>query len=506
MRETMSKGTIGTKDGPADGPAGIRLGVVRGISYGMFGAPDNFVPESRTLGAGLVRVYVYWSQVEPEPGRFDWTVVDAILGQLDPAVETWVTVCCSSPWATRHPSNFLPSSPAKDLEQYERFVRALVSRCRGRVDHWQCNNEPSNTGLLWAGTAPEYVEQLTVFHRAVRSCDPGSAVVLGGCGYDVLSSPPDSEARRFFDHLVEHGRDAFDLFSVHLYGDPRAIPEQVATVRRMMRRHGYERPVVAGEYNGPTLFELPEAQGVFEQTMTAAFTGVGSGAAVGADTGDLADDGAEKGAAETPDRRTMRALYARMPDLPPQLQMFLEGCSPQLAAKRDRINQRQIVTRNVLALASGITRTACWNLAPEIPDYSDRFNLMGFLFGKLALMDYEDRRMTGRRPAADTFALLSAHLRGTTAVRRLDGGHDGRPVFAFEVIRDGRGPLHILWADGDVFTGEDQPPVPVARSWPHPTVRAVDAFGEQRSVRHQAGTVHVDLTVTPVFLSSGPRS
>ena len=25
-----------------------------------------------------------------------------------------------------------------------------------------------------------------------------------------------------------------------------------------MRAHGYERPIVVGEYNGPTLFELPE--------------------------------------------------------------------------------------------------------------------------------------------------------------------------------------------------------------------------------------------------------
>ncbi|MFJ5802277.1 beta-galactosidase [Streptomyces decoyicus] len=75
------------------GPVGVRLGIVRGISYGMFGAPDSFVPEMRRLGGTLVRVYVYWSQVEPEPGRYDWTVVDAILGQLDPADEVWVTVC-----------------------------------------------------------------------------------------------------------------------------------------------------------------------------------------------------------------------------------------------------------------------------------------------------------------------------------------------------------------------------------------------------------------------------
>lgn len=91
-------------------PAGIRLGIVRGISYGMFGKPDPFVPQIRALGGSLVRVYVYWGQVEPEPGRYDWTVVDAILDQLDPGDEAWVTVCSSSSWATRNPSAFLPSS------------------------------------------------------------------------------------------------------------------------------------------------------------------------------------------------------------------------------------------------------------------------------------------------------------------------------------------------------------------------------------------------------------
>ena len=39
-------------------PDGIRLGVVRGISYGLFGPPGEFVPQARALGAGLIRAYV----------------------------------------------------------------------------------------------------------------------------------------------------------------------------------------------------------------------------------------------------------------------------------------------------------------------------------------------------------------------------------------------------------------------------------------------------------------
>src|SRR5262245_19894002 len=106
----------------------VRLGVVRGISYGLFGRPDEFVPQARSLGAGLVRAYVFWSQVDPAPGEYDWEAVDALLGQFEGVedVELWVTVCSSSPWATRQPTDFLPPSPAKDQRAYGAFVERLV--------------------------------------------------------------------------------------------------------------------------------------------------------------------------------------------------------------------------------------------------------------------------------------------------------------------------------------------------------------------------------------------
>lgn len=477
-------------------PAGIRLGIVRGISYGLFGPPGSFVPEMRSLGGTLARVYLYWGQVEPEPGRFDWAVVDAILNQVESSDELWVTVCSSSPWATREATTFLPPSPAKDEPTYARFVHTLVAHCRGRVAFWQCNNEPSNTGLLWAGTAPEYVAQNQAFARAVRAADPDAAVVLGGCGYDVLSSEEGSPARQFFDYVIDHGRDAFDLFSVHLYDDPARIPDHVASVRQMMGRHGFERPVVVGEYNGPTLFEFPQAEARLQETMLAAFAGDGT-------PGQGAAERSYQQAGEPADRRAMRALYADMARLPPQLQMFMDGCPPELAAKRDRINCRQIVTRNLFALSVGVTRTACWNLAPEIPNYTDRYNMMGFLFGKLALMDYDGAKLRRRHRSAATFHLLARSLAGASSVTRLTlAGHPG--IVAFSVQREGRGPLHVLWRDGDVFTGEDEPPETITWEWTAATAHAVDAFGAAQPVERETGAVRLSVSITPILIATDP--
>jgi hypothetical protein len=488
MSETHPSESFGLQD--------IRLGVVRGISYGLFGPPGEFGPQARALGAGLVRAYLYWSQLEPEPGQYRWDTVDALLGQLDDDAELWITLCSSSRWGTRQPTDFLPPSPALDQNAYAEFVRRVVRYCGGRVRYWQCDNEPSNTGLLWAGTAQEYAGQLMTMYGAVKEADPAAAVVLGGCGYDVFSSEPGSAPRQFFDYVAKAGRDAFDLFSVHLYGDLDQIPGYLATARGFMQAHGYLKPVVVGEHAGPQPFEFPDAMAVMQETFAAAFAEAAGPASQS--TGELV---ARAGQA-TPERRAMDTLYDRMESLPPRLQMFMAGCPAALEARRERINRRQLVTRTLLALAGDVRRTAYWNLAPEYPGPVDRLQMMHLMIGKLPLLGYRDGELSVRHPAADTFALLARALAGAQAVSRITP--DGQPgtLRAFEAQRAGRGPLLVLWDQRDPFDGEDQPPVPVTFPWPAATATITDAFGHCRVVSSQDAGLNLLLTDTPLFIES----
>jgi hypothetical protein len=486
-------------------PGGIRLGVVRGISYGLFGPPGEFVPQARALGAGLIRAYLYWSQIEPEPGQFRWDTVDALLGQLSGDEELWITLCSSSPWGTRQPTDFLPPSPALDQGAYAGFVRQVVRRCvdrvgAGRVRYWQCDNEPSNTDLLWAGTAAEYVEQLQTMYRAVKEADPAAAVVLGGCGYDVFSSEPGSAPRQFFDYVAKAGRDDFDLFSVHLYGDLDRIPGCLATARQFMQAHGYLKPVVVGEHAGPQPFEFPDAMAVMQQTFAAAFAEA-AGTAPSQSTGELA----ERAGQDSPERRAMTALYDRIDSLPPRLQMFLAGCPAELDAKRDRINARQVVMRTLLALAEGVRRTAYWNLAPEYPGPVDHLQMMHLLIGKLPLLGYRDGDLAVRHPAADSFALLAEKMAGARSVSRVPAG-DQPSLYAFEVDRPGRGPLLVIWDHRDPFDGEDDPPVEVTWPWPTSAAAVTDVFGGTRTTRRQDGQIRLPVSGTPLFLEPANHS
>jgi Beta-galactosidase len=467
---------------------GVRLGIVRAISYGLFGKPDTFVPQLRELGATLVRVYFYWSQVEPEPGQFDFGAVDAFLDQLDGSEEVWVTVCSSSPWATEQAASFLPPSPAKDPGVYHRLVDRLVRHCAGRVRYWQCDNEPCNVGLTWAGNAAQYVAQLQVMHRAVKAADPDAAVVLGGAPYALPAGAPDSPERRFFDVLLRDGRDFFDLFDLHLYGEAGRILADIETTRAMMRAFGYSKPLVVGEYNAPWPNLYPEATAAMQQVMAAAL-------AAGADGAGAATP------RPTPEEAAMALLYERADSLPPQLRMFMRGCPPELEEKRHRINCREIVMRNLLALSAGIRRTTCWNLAPDVPNYSNPLSIMDLLFGKFTLMDHEDTELGHRHPSAETFALLADRLAGVEQVTRV-AVPDRPSLSLFEVRRGGRGPLLVVWEQRDSFSGEDEPPVTFERPWSAATATAVDALRQRQPVELADGRVRLRASVTPLLVTA----
>ncbi|MFF1615428.1 hypothetical protein ACFVYA_47505 [Amycolatopsis sp. NPDC058278] len=482
----MTTGSQGT--GPLPD---VRLGVSRGLTYGIHTEPEVFMPVVRELGARTIRMYLYWSQIEPEPGEFSWEAVDAMLDQMTDSDELWVTVYSTSTWATRHPNPTLPASPALDLAQYRRFVRELVTRCRGKVRMWQCDNEPC-VDFLWTGSPEDYLGHLEVFSQVVREVDPQALVVVGGAPPDALpveGEQVDEEAVAYVEKIVAGGGAWFDVFDVHPYGDPYLTPVIVAAAHRMLAEHGLAKPVVLGEYNGPFPFALPQLR----PRLSGLLSGVGATDETAEADGTLEQEWRATG------EPAMVALYRRMSVMPPLLQMFMVGCPPELEEKRHRWNCRDLVMRNLLALSAGVRRTACWQLGPDRPGPRNPYQVMELLFGKFNLVDYEDGRLGRRYPAGDTMALLTELLGDVRQVSRVDvPGREDR--YVFEVDRSGRGPLLVAWHRRDDFDGEDEPPIPFDCAWTAPDARATDALGKPVPVEVRAGRVHFPLSLTPVFV------
>lgn len=467
----------------------IELGVVRGITFGHLGPPENVLPQVKGMNLGKLRVLLYWSQIEPEPGRFDWSVVDALLDQLDAEVEVWVTVSSASRWGTKRKTDFLPPSPAKDLDRFGSFVRKLVEHCQGKIAYWQFDNEPT-VPILWAGTPQEYVAQLKVFAPAVRETDPRAKIVLAGM-------PPGAQTddRAGWQQILADTGDDFDILDIHLYGDPYEIPAAIANARALMRDAGYQKPIVAGEYNGPVSFEFPGAAfSVLGPIIEAAGAGT-----IGKISEDWVTNTTDSDR-EPPEHKLMADLYARVAKLPPELRMFVPDAPVEDEERRHRWNSRDIVVRNLLAFANGVEFTMCWNLGPEVPNAPTTYSVMSFMFDKFKLMDYRDGVLSQRYPSGDALRLTAGILRGADKVRQ----HEvpGRPdLFVFEIERPDRPPVIAAWVRRPGLTGEDEPPVEFNWPWAAPQAHAVDAYGQARQPKLDSGRVHLPLTLTPVFLT-----
>jgi len=464
---------------------GSPLGIVWSFLYGYQGVPAaTYLPELRGLGAGFTKVYFPWNQLEPEKGRYDWSAVDAFVSQLHSPEEGLITLFSTSQWATRTPAVVLPPSPAKDPDDYRRFVYDLVKHCRDRVRYWQNEIEP-NSPVFWSGTKEEFVAELKLFYQAVKAADPSAVVVAGG--YDGLFSPPgmpphpnQQAGLDFFDYVLKEGRDAFDVFDLHLYLDPYTIPGRVAYIRERMRALGYQRPIICTEYGGPNFFEF-EANQQYLPLITSWLQAVAAGDTKGLPAKPIAD------------------LYAKMSTLPPQTQMFMLGCSPELEAKYQRIQSRGLVMRNLLAFSAGVQKALYFSL---LDTHGARDDMMTLVYAKIGLLGERNGALTKRTPTADAYQRMAAALRGLRAVRRIDV--PGRPdIFLFEVDRGARGPLHVLWQRRDAFSGEEAPAVPFEWPWTAKGAHAVDALGKAVPVQLRERRLRLPVSVTPIYIEPG---
>jgi hypothetical protein len=470
---------------------GSPFGAAWGFLYGYQGVKAaTYVPQLRRMGGGFTKIYLIWNQVEPEKGKYDWTATDAFLRQLNSSDEGLIAVFSSSTWATRLSRSILPPSPAKDPADYARFIRALVSHCKGRVRYWQNDCEPNNP-VYWAGTKEEFVSELKTFHDAVKSADPKAVVVAGG--YDGLFNPPgmwkfpnQEKGLAFFDYVMKAGGRYFDAFDVRLYADPYTIPARVAYLRAKLAEHGLRQPILCTEYNGP---------GFFEFLTNLRYVGM-----VSQWSSMITDAKSDPATGARPKSDPIAGLYAKANSLAPQTRMFLMDGPKPLEEKFARLQCRDLVERNILALSAGVQKMLYWDFWHDV---SDRDNLMTLMFGKQRMMDYEGGVLKKRLPPAAAFERMARAMNGVERVRRI--AVKGRPsIYLFGIDRKGKGPLLAVWERRDAFSGEDAPPVALEAPWSASHAKAWDILGNETPASVSGGKVRLEAGATPVFVEAGP--
>ncbi|WP_395111024.1 BTAD domain-containing putative transcriptional regulator [Actinomadura sp. SCN-SB] len=154
--------TIGTKSGAMPG---FRIGAAR-------------FWDSRTR----------WANVQPEPGRFDWSNLDRMVaGAERKRLPMLYTMGITPSWAAAPDAprsaydDGSRTAPPRDLSDWDEYVRAVVSRYKGRIgayEIWDFANTPEH----YTGDLTTLVEMT---HRAaaiIKEEDPRATVVCPSFG------------------------------------------------------------------------------------------------------------------------------------------------------------------------------------------------------------------------------------------------------------------------------------------------------------------------------------
>jgi hypothetical protein len=211
-----------------------------------------------TAGAGLVRMGVAWSAVEPEkttPDHFHWEAYDDALKRANAAglsVLAGINDC--PPWACEYPEGPLDRASPADMAV---FMRAMVERYSGPpydVHLWELFNEPDSTRSPhsgWGLYGKDYATMLSVVVPGIRAADPQAKIFLGGLAYDWFFTDNGGPFNQhFLADMLPTGAPYFDYVNFHYYPQNihwATIGPKVAEIQGILAAAGVQKPIVCTE-------------------------------------------------------------------------------------------------------------------------------------------------------------------------------------------------------------------------------------------------------------------
>lgn len=213
--------------------ADLRGTVVKDTLFGMhvFGSQTGQWP---TIPFGALRIWdsdTSWSKIEKTPGVFDWTALDTVVATAEKnGVTDMMMVLAGTPaWASSTPTSKghpgqLPGEQGMptDLAFWDRWVEAVVTRYKGRINSYQPWNE-ANLTTFFTGTPAEMAVLTKRMYDIVKRVDPSALVVAPSTG-TRLGGPFKAFYPRYLNELKDRGWPV-DVFTAHMYPASLGTPK-----------------------------------------------------------------------------------------------------------------------------------------------------------------------------------------------------------------------------------------------------------------------------------------
>ena len=165
---------------------------------------------------------VAWRDVNPQPGTFDWSILDRRVA----LVESWggrpfLVLGLTPQWAAQNPGAGDPrwgvgsASPPANIDDWNSYVRAVVNRYGGRIAGYELWNE-ANLTTFWQGSASELFAMAQSAHGIIKAAVPGAVVAAPS----ITTRLRGSSARftsAFAGEVANSGSIPFDTWTIHSY-------------------------------------------------------------------------------------------------------------------------------------------------------------------------------------------------------------------------------------------------------------------------------------------------
>jgi hypothetical protein len=236
-----------------------------------FGAVEAFraPKDAADLGLGWERAIFFWNQIQPNsPNEWnDFYFDEGWLADARAHGREMVGLLEGTPgWATDgSPNAGVPRGLHRPIDDpgnvWATFVRTIVRRYAGRIDHWIIWNEPDivppEYGVQWDGSVADYAQLLRVAYLVAKRENPQAVIHFAGLTYwhDVVNGRP-LYLQRYMDEARKDPAAAdhhyyFDAISLHIYFTTDSVYDITAEFARVLHRNGLSQPIWINETNAP---------------------------------------------------------------------------------------------------------------------------------------------------------------------------------------------------------------------------------------------------------------
>jgi hypothetical protein len=202
---------------PSDSPLGAYI--IGNVDILVDIVPRGFYGNMAQMGAKWGTMDVWWKELEPEKGKYNWAYYDKwftkiLKAGITPVPHLYAIPRWVSSWKPGDPGDSW-TYPPTDWEQWERFVYDFVKRYKDWLVYLRIWNEP-NVKEYWHGTAADYAKLVKIASQAAKRAKPDIKIIIESVScrwpniyYDAIS---------YFDQVQKSDSSLdWDIIAIHNY-------------------------------------------------------------------------------------------------------------------------------------------------------------------------------------------------------------------------------------------------------------------------------------------------